>query len=214
MPSANTSCVLIPVKAFSQAKLRLSAVLTVDERADLARSMAAVVIRSARPLGAHVVCDDDEVAEFAESLGATVEWTSEHDLNGAVQQAADSLGERGVQRIIVCHADLPFAHDLGALAQAEPSEVLLVSDRPMQGTNVLSVPAARGFTFSYGPGSFVRHQLQAQLCNLTATVLDCDALSWDIDEPEDLQIPSTFLASSPLLVEGRITAAHHPSTVK
>ena len=203
---------LIPIKAFAVAKQRLSSLLSNQERAELARAMAAVVIKAAKPLEAHVVCDDDEVATFAESLGATIEWTSEPSLNGAVQDAADGLGKRGVQRIIVCHADLPFAKDLSALALAETTEALLVADRRGEGTNVLSVPAATGFTFSYGPGSFARHQLQAQLCNLTATVVDSDSLSWDVDEPEDLLVPASFSAISPLLVGGKIAVQRHRLT--
>jgi len=201
------------MKAFALAKLRLSAVLSNHERAELARAMATVVIKAAEPLEAHVVCDDEEVAAFAESLGATVEWAAEHNLNGAVQHASDTLGKRGIQRIIVCHADLPFAQDLLSLAEAESTEVLLVTDRHCQGTNVLSVPTGTAFTFSYGPGSFVRHQQQAQRCELTARVVDSDALSWDVDEPEDLQVPADFSAFSPLLAGGKITAQHHPRTM-
>ena len=147
---------LIPVKAFSHAKLRLASVLSNLERAELARAMAGIVVSSSAPLTTFVVCEDEEVASWAESVGAKVQWTPGRDLNGAVQEAVDRLQAQGMQRVVVCHADLPFARNLAALALADPTEVILVADRRSQGTNVISVPTGCGFTFSYGAGSFAR----------------------------------------------------------
>ncbi len=50
--------VLVPVKAFGQAKLRLAPALSPPERAALAREMATRVVRSAGRLPVAVVCDD------------------------------------------------------------------------------------------------------------------------------------------------------------
>ncbi|MGD0811714.1 MAG: hypothetical protein ABSA91_18700, partial [Acidimicrobiales bacterium] len=62
-----TRAVVIPVKAFSNAKMRLASVLRPEERAALAREMAAHVISASRPLPVIVVCDDLEVAAWAEN---------------------------------------------------------------------------------------------------------------------------------------------------
>jgi len=213
VPSTENACVLIPIKAFAMAKLRLSGILNSLERAALARVMAAVVINAAAPVGVYVVCDDDEVASFAESLGASVEWTQQTNLNGAVQDAVGRLSLRGMRRVVVCHADLPFAQNLSSLLVAEPDEVILVGDRRGQGTNVCSIPLPSGFTFSYGAGSFLRHQQQAEACGLRVSVLQSELLSWDVDEPEDLQVPSSFPGTSALLAQGRIAAAHYPTAL-
>ena len=199
---------LIPVKAFSQAKLRLASVLSNLERAELARAMAGIVVSSSAPLPTFVVCEDEEVASWAESVGAKVQWTPGRDLNGAVQEAVDRLQAQGMRRVVVCHADLPFARNLAALALADPTEVILVADRRSQGTNVISVPTGCGFTFSYGAGSFARHQQEATEQGLSLRVEQSDSLGWDVDEPEDLQVPDGFEGSSPLLAQGRISAAN------
>jgi 2-phospho-L-lactate guanylyltransferase len=65
-----TRGVVIPVKAFSNAKMRLASVLGPEERAALAREMAEHVIKASRPLPVIVVCDNLEVAAWAENLGA------------------------------------------------------------------------------------------------------------------------------------------------
>lgn len=187
-----TAAVLVPVKAFPLAKLRLSEVLDGEARAALARAMADRVILAAAPLPAVVVCDDDDVADWARAAGAEVVRTDRAGLNGAVARGVEVLGDRGVTRIVVAHADLPFARGLAALADAEPDEVLLVPDRRGDGTNVVSVPSGRGFVFRYGAGSFRAHLQEAQDRGLRTRVVDSAELGWDVDEPADLDPPSTL----------------------
>ena len=64
--------VLIPVKAFADAKGRLAGAVDADGRADLARTMASTVVAAAAPLPVTVVCDDDGVDAWARSVGAAV----------------------------------------------------------------------------------------------------------------------------------------------
>lgn len=202
MDSPSPAEVLIPVKAFTRAKLRLSTVLDPALRAELARTMADHVVAAAAPLPVVVVCEDDAVAEWARSVGARVEWTPRLGLNGAVQEAVRRCAAHGTRRAVVCHADLPFARGLAALADADDDEVVLVADRRGQGTNVASVPTGAGFEFAYGVGSFPRHLAEAERLGLRVRVLDSEHLGWDVDEPDDLQIPSRLGDGSALVVDG------------
>lgn len=185
-----SACALIPVKAFAAAKGRLSTVLTPAERAGLARSMAQRVVAASAPLPVGVVCDDDDVAAWAASVGAKVVWTPGAALNAAVQQAVTVAATEGFARVVVAHADLPFAADLAAFADAEPDEALLVADRHGDGTNVLSVPTGTGFTFAYGPGSCRAHLAEAAARGLRARSVTSPALEWDVDLPDDLDPPA------------------------
>src|SRR5664280_675238 len=81
--------VLVPVKAFSQAKRRLHLALSEPERAELARAMADRVVSAAHPLPVVVVCDDNEVAEWARARRALVVWEPGRARNGA---EAERLG--------------------------------------------------------------------------------------------------------------------------
>jgi 2-phospho-L-lactate guanylyltransferase len=76
--------VLLPVKAFELAKLRLAPALDQAARAALARAMASNVVRAAGALPVSVVCDDDGVAAWAVEVGATVIWRPGRGLNAAV----------------------------------------------------------------------------------------------------------------------------------
>jgi 2-phospho-L-lactate guanylyltransferase len=179
--------VLVPVKAFHAAKLRLAPALDAAERADLARSMAATVLRAAGDLHVAVVCDDPAVRAWAEAAGAEVVWRPGRGLNGAVSDGVAHLATTGFERVIVAHADLPRALDLAPVAGFDG--VTLVPDRHGDGTNVCCVPSRAGFEFAYGAGSFARHRDEAARLGLAVRVLDDDRLAWDVDLPGDLAYP-------------------------
>ncbi len=175
---------LMPVKAFSRAKGRLAPVLGPEARAALAREMAERVVNAARPLPVVVVCDDEEVARWAEDLGARSLREPGLGLNGAVNAAVAQLDDEGYERLVVVHSDLPRASHLGWLAELEG--IALVPDRREDGTNVISLPAGCGFRFSYGPGSFSRHRDEARRTGLKLTVVHDANLAWDVDVPADI----------------------------
>lgn len=181
------AAVLVPVKAFAQAKLRLSPAFDPATRAELARAMAARVLRAAHPLPASVVCDDEEVRAWSERQGAEAIWTPGLGLNGAVEAGIAHLARRGVAHAIVAHADLPLAADLTWLAVG--GDVTLVPDRHRDGTNVLAVPTDAGFRFAYGGGSFASHRAEAARLGLAARLVPDEALGWDVDVPADLELP-------------------------
>jgi len=187
-PGAPTH-VLVPVKAFHEAKVRLSPVLDDAARALLARLMADVVLAAARPLPTAVVCDDQAVADWARAAGAEVLWRPGRGLNGAVEDGVAHLAEAGAARVVVAHADLPLAGDLASVADGDDDGVVVVPDRRDDGTNVISVPAGAGFRFAYGPGSCARHLAEARRLGLAVEVRRDDRLAWDVDVPDDLRHP-------------------------
>jgi 2-phospho-L-lactate guanylyltransferase len=178
------SAVLVPVKAFHRAKLRLAPALSPEGRRELARSMATQVVRSAAGLPVAVVCDDEEVAAWARAMGAVVIWSPGRGLNGAVQEGHSRLRDLGVHSVIVAAGDLPLATDLRWVK--DYPGITLVPDRRRDGTNVIGLPATTPFTFSYGPGSFARHLEESRRMGGPVRVVHSTPLAWDVDLPEDL----------------------------
>jgi 2-phospho-L-lactate guanylyltransferase len=179
--------VLVPVKAFHQAKLRLAPTLDAAARAALAERMATTVLAAAAPLPVWVVCDDEAVAAWATAAGAGVSWQPGRGLDEAVGAAVAEQAAAGFGRVIVAHGDLPLARELSWLADtATPDEVVLVPDRRDDGTNVACLPSAAGFRFAYGAGSFDRHRAEATRLGLALRVVRDAALGWDVDVPDDL----------------------------
>ena len=68
------TAVLVPIKDFRQAKNRLSGRLDAPARETLARTMAERVVKAAGNHSVHVVCNDHDVANWAQSVGAEVIW--------------------------------------------------------------------------------------------------------------------------------------------
>jgi 2-phospho-L-lactate/phosphoenolpyruvate guanylyltransferase len=180
--------VLVPVKAFGSAKRRLSPALDAPDRHRLARDMAGLVLDAAGSLPVAVVCDDPEVAGWAQGRGARVIREPGRGLNGAVAEGVRQLAAAGFERVIIAHADLPLARDLGWVG-AFPG-VTIVPDRHDDGTNVLAIPSDRDFRFAYGPGSFRRHVDEARRLGLGLRVVREARLGWDIDVPADLRVLS------------------------
>ncbi len=179
--------VLVPVKAFAGGKERLGGALSDDERVALVRRMAGQVLEAARPLPVAVVCDDNEVAAWARDRGALVVWEPGRGLNGAVEEGVRRLAAMGTEQVIVAHADLPWATSFSAVDAFDG--VTLVPDRREDGTNVIAIPTASGFRFSYGPGSFARHLGECARLGLARRVLRIRELTWDVDTPADLEGP-------------------------
>jgi 2-phospho-L-lactate guanylyltransferase len=176
--------VLIPIKAFHQAKRRLDSVLDEAHREQLARAMAAHVIAACTPLPVAVVCDDDAVAAWAADMGATVLWEPGQGLNGAVRAGVARLATDGAEWITIAHGDLPRAHGVGTLPSFDG--VTLVPDRRDDGTNVLRLPAQCEFRFAYGPGSFRAHRAEATRLGLAVRVVRHPDLAYDVDWPADV----------------------------
>lgn len=177
---------LVPVKAFHAAKGRMSDTLNSQQRQILARWLATrVVTGSHAPV--FVACDDDEVATWATGLGAEVLWGPGLGLNGAIDQGADVIAGKGFDHVVVCHGDLPLAHDLEGLAA--PDTIVLVPDRRLDGTNVFARPTTVTLAAQYGPASFRRHYLTALASGCAVEVrLDRD-LSVDLDRVADCRHP-------------------------
>lgn len=177
----------MPIKSFSRAKARLAGVLTPAQRVGLARHTAQAVISAAGSVPVHVVCDDREVAEWAEATGAGVVWSPGTGLDGAVRNGVAMLGGLGAAHVIVAHGDLPCARTFDDVCT--PGAVTLVPDLAGDGTNVASVPVDCDFPFAYGRRSFDRHQRLALDAGLALVVRRDPLLALDIDTPDDLCHP-------------------------
>ncbi len=177
---------LVPVKSFAKAKLRLAGALDPRERQALAADLAARVLRAARPMAVYVACDDREVAAWAERRGARVLWTPGLGLSGAVASGVASLATDGYDLAVVSHADLPLATSFDGIGTE--GTVTLAPDRHLDGTNVAAVPTGAAFRFAYGRGSFARHVAEAHRLGHAPRIVYDWTLANDLDVPADLAL--------------------------
>lgn len=208
MPLVSATWVLLPVKSFAAAKLRLGAVLDDRSRRVFAERLATHVVACATPFRVAVVCDSTTVSDWAVGQSAEAIFTPALGLNGAVAAGVDRLRQLGADRVLIAHTDLPFArsfaavldaYDEAASAAGSTRVVVAVPDRHGDGTNVMCIPADVPMTFHYGPGSAALHQAAAESIGLQWVTLDVAELAWDVDTPADLFASDAPGDATPLL---------------
>lgn len=188
---------LVPIKGFHAAKARLAPVLGESDRERLARWMATRVVEALRPIPTFVACDDEVVAEWAETLGAGVLWGPGLGLNGAIDVGVTTLAGKGAEHVVIAHGDLPRPEALPDVAVADA--IVLVPDRRRDGTNVIARPTAVELPAEYGAGSFRRH-LDAALATTSAVQVRRDPyLSIDVDTVDDCRHPIAAAVLRPFL---------------
>jgi 2-phospho-L-lactate guanylyltransferase len=192
--STSSIAVVIPIKAFEQAKDRLSSVLDADQRKHLARTTALGVIESVRPAAIFVVCDNPDVSQWATLHGVTVVHQSIAGLNAAVQVGISAAHE--FERVMIVHSDLPLPRRLRELLDSTVASntVTIVPDRHRDGTNVLIIPPGAEFNCHYGAKSFEAHMAEATRLGLPLHIVEDDELALDVDTPDDLAaLPTQWL---------------------
>ena len=104
---------VLPVKAWAEAKRRLSPILSGEERQELARSMLddllGAVGGSERIDGALAVTADPVAGEYLGRAGCELLPEPRRGLNRALAAAAEELGQRGASTMLVLPIDLPLA---------------------------------------------------------------------------------------------------------
>jgi len=180
--------VVIPVKPFGEAKLRLAPALDPAQRARLAERMFRHVLRVASTaFGAAnvlVISRSHDVLAIAATEGATSICESEpSDLNSALSQAARFAQSHGASHVLALASDLPLLQE-SDLAELARHGCAIAPDRHSRGTNALLWPA--NLPFAFGENSFARHLTIADKAGVSLQAVHRPGLAHDVDVPSDL----------------------------
>ena len=187
---------LVPAKSLDQAKGRLAALLSEEERPALALAMLEDVLRALQGVPhigrLAVVSPDADVLARARALAAKAiaEPPATRGINQALAQALGTLGLGEGDTLLIVLADVPAVLPpeveaiLDALPPSGAGAVLCPSlDR---GTSALAVRPPDAIPFRFGHHSFLHHRREAAARGLAARVLRINSLAADIDGPNDL----------------------------
>jgi 2-phospho-L-lactate guanylyltransferase len=187
--------ILIPVKNLSDAKQRLSPVLSPDQRLALARAMCEDVLEEVarwrgRPPVAVVTGDP-----FARDLAVRLQFEVIADgvnpgETGAIEMATAVCRERGAPSTLVVPADIPLIEsaELERIAKsAPPGGAVLVPDAAGRGTNAAWRAPADLFPLRFGNDSFLPHLAAAKATGMPCVVLKLPSVARDVDRPDDLE---------------------------
>ena len=203
--SAGGLWAVLPVKAWSEAKRRLSPILSGEERQELARAMLddvlGAIAGASRIAGTLAVTADRVAASYLERAGCEVLAEPRRGLNRALGTAADELRRRDASTMLVLPIDLPLvvAGDLDQLCvhhldqgagqagdSAARATVTVAPDRFRSGTNALVCSPPGCIPFRFGDGSFHAHLREAERAQAAHASVTLRNLSLDVDHPDDL----------------------------
>lgn len=184
---------LMPVKALTAGKQRLSGVLDAERRQRLNHLFLRHTLEVAAGFPGlertAVVSDAEDVLAIARAAGARPIRTPKRELNGALADGRSVLLGHGAPAIIVLPVDLPFvrASDLEEIADLGPRhDMVICPDRHAVGTNALYVSSAFRPDFRFGADSFRLHRQEARRHGLTPKLLFTRNVGMDVDLPADL----------------------------
>ncbi len=234
MTRASFVFALVPVRALTDAKRRLSPLLADAERAQLARVMLedALDCLARAPVveGIAVVTGDTDAGALASDYRAfALPDSPEGGLNASLESAAAWARAAKVDRaLLVLPADVPGAtpDDIAALAAetvvgrsaraSPPSDVVLARAHD-GGTNALLLRPGARIPFAFGPDSCARHAAAARAAGLSVGVVERPGLALDLDRPGDVALYLARAGSSRTLgllhrlgVPARLREKAHP----
>lgn len=184
---------LVPVKTLSEAKSRLAAHLSVNERETLVLDMlhhVLEVLRQSELLEQiAVVSPDKRALEHALAWGAQAMREEAAGHNPALHAAALRARMAGATALLTISADLPLltVQDIRAMiARSASHAVVLAPSREGTGTNALLVRPPLAVPYLFGPHSFQDYVQAATQRQLSVSIYNSTSLAWDIDTIDDI----------------------------
>jgi 2-phospho-L-lactate/phosphoenolpyruvate guanylyltransferase len=177
--------VLVPLKRLDDAKTRLSAVLSADERAALMLELLQGVLAAAKEAGVGPIT-------VVSSEALTPNGVPRFDDRGLAWNDALAAAMREVVKepiAAVVSADLPLitAEDVRALVAATPERGMAIARALDGGTNAVSLRPPGVVATHFGePSSASVHASMTAEAGLVATIIDVPGLAFDVDTPDDL----------------------------
>ena len=186
---------VIPVKQISQAKQRLSKILSSEERRDFFSAMLENVLSMMVKIDFFekiiLATNCPHAISIAGRHGITHFETGPDDgLNQAAGETVNHLLENGIRDMFLIPADIPLIteEEINSVLKAHPSapSLTIIPSRDKLGSNCILLSPPSRMPLKFGPDSYLRHQEIAQTNGLKVNPMEFPGFGLDIDEPKDL----------------------------
>lgn len=184
--------VALPMKAFDQAKSRLSPVLAPVQRQRLSR---ALLLRTLAFFGHGfpgvdrlVVTPSQEVRAAALASGAAVALEpAPQGLDAAAQRAIEYATAHGYRQLLLIPGDIPvwLRSEVQTLLEWGGRREVVIARARDGGTNALLLRLPTPLRCAYGEDSAHRHERLARGAGLSVAVCQPPFMARDIDRPQD-----------------------------
>jgi len=186
---------VIPVKQISQAKQRLSPLLSTEERRDFFSAMLEDVLSMMVKIDFFekiiLATNCPHAISIAGRHGITHFETGPDDgLNQAAGETVNHLLENGIRDMFLIPGDIPLIteEEINSVLKAHPSapSLTIIPSRDKLGSNCILLSPPSRMPLKFGPDSYFRHLEIAQTNGLKVNPMEFPGFGLDIDEPKDL----------------------------
>ena len=186
---------VIPVKQISQAKQRLSKILSSEERRDFFSAMLEDVLSMMVKIDFFEKIILATNCPHAISIGGRhgithFETGPDDGLNLAAGETVNHLSENGISDMFLIPADIPLIteEEINSAIKAHPSapSLTIMPSRDKLGSNCIILSPPSRMPLKFGPDSYFRHLEIAQTNGLKINPMVFPGFGLDIDEPKDL----------------------------
>jgi 2-phospho-L-lactate/phosphoenolpyruvate guanylyltransferase len=185
--------VIVPVKSFENAKMRLSKVLTLEQRIELSDHMLNDILHTLHTSddvqGVTIVSSDKSIQELAENYQAGfIQIESDGGYSEDATHALNTLDSSRYKTIGIIPADVPqLSHaDLSKLAKNHTEGITLCPAIIDGGTNAMIFNVPLPVPLMFGKDSLETYRSFAVKNNIPVNVELIKGLERDVDRPEDL----------------------------
>lgn len=186
---------VIPVKQISQAKQRLSPLLSTEERRDFFSAMLEDVLSMMVKIDFFekiiLATNCPHAISIAGRHGITHFETGPDDgLNQAAGETVNHLLENGIRDMFLIPGDIPLIteEEINSVLKAHPSapSLTIIPSRDKLGSNCILLSPPSRMPLKFGPDSYFRHLEIAQTNGLKVNPMEFPGFGLDIDGPKDL----------------------------
>ena len=183
---------IIPINEFSRSFTRLSSVLDLEQRMELAKNLSSRLIQILLAVDevekiVLFTCEKNWPGEMRHSKLVLRKDEDKKPLKQKIDSVADWAYGSGAKKMMYLSIDLPIVEkkDITQIIDSHKHGLTLVQAKKDGGTNALIADLPRKINFQFGADSFRKHLEAAKLEKLKTNILSTEGLSFDLDDHDD-----------------------------
>ena len=183
---------IIPINEFSRSFTRLSPVLDLEQRMELAKNLSSRLIQILLAVDevekiVLFTCEKNWPGELQHSKLVLRKDEDKKPLKQKIDSVADWAYGSGAKKMMYLSIDLPIVEkkDITQIIDSHKHGLTLVQAKKDGGTNALIADLPRKINFQFGADSFRKHLEAAKLEKLKTNIQSTEGLSFDLDDHDD-----------------------------
>ena len=183
---------IIPINEFSRSFTRLSSVLDLEQRMELAKNLSSRLIQILLAVDevekiVLFTCEKNWPGELQHSKLVLRKDEDKKPLKQKIDSVADWAYGSGAKKMMYLSIDLPIVEkkDIAQIIDSHKHGLTLVQAKKDGGTNALIADLPRKINFQFGADSFRKHLEAAKLEKLKTNIQSAEGLSFDLDDHDD-----------------------------